>query len=298
MKKQKTIGLRKMDAISFYAFTSPWLIGFLVLTVYPMITSLYMTFTDSGFSGDGKFIGLQNYINAFTVDALFIKTFWNSICYVLMFVPLSLILAFILGWLLSRSISGLSFFRTVFYLPYITAGVAVTILWGWIFNGSYGLLNYILSLIGIQGPNWLGDKHIALFCIVLMNLWTIGNSVIIMLAGIQDIPAAYYESARIDGASTFRQIFSITIPLSTPIIYFNLVVNIISSFQLFDQPYILTSGGPVDSTCTASLLLFRNAFQYGKMGYGSCIAWCLFVLIMVITLLLQKTSKRWVYYEG
>lgn len=288
----------RRKALNFYAYISPWLLGFIVLTLYPMIKSFYLAFTDSGIGGKANLIGLKNFIHAFTADPQFLISFRNTILYVVLFVPASLILAFFIGWLLSQKIKGLSFFRTVFYLPYITAGVAVTILWGWIFNGDYGLINYILSKVGITGPDWLGDKHLALLCIVIMCLWSIGNNIIIMLAGIQDIPVSYYESAQIDGASTLRQVFTITVPLSTPTIYFNLIIGVISAFQIFNQPYILTSGGPVDSTRTVAMIIFQNAFQYGRMGYASSVAWCLFIVIMVVTLLIQSTAKKWVFYDN
>lgn len=283
---------------NFYLYIMPWLVGFLVLTIYPMFRSLQLCFTDSDFSGRGPFVGLDNFSNAFITDPLFFKVFQNTLWYVVMFVPSSLILAFFIGWLLSRNIRGLGFFRTVFYLPYITAGVAVTMLWGWIFNSDYGLINYALSMIGVQGPRWLTDKNIAMVSITIMSLWSIGNGILIMLAGIQDIPATYYESARIDGASTLRQVFTITIPLCTPTIFFNLVVGTIFAFQIFNQPYILTKGGPVDSTRTVAMYLFSNAFEYGKMGYASTIAWCLFVVIMTFTLILQASSKKWVFYDN
>lgn len=263
-----------------------------------MVRSLWLCFTDSDFSGRGNFIGLDNFIRAFTKDPLFFKVFANTLYYVVMFVPSSLVLSFFIAWLLSQKVKMLGFFRTVFYLPYITAGVAVTIMWGWIFNSDYGLINYLLSLVGISGPKWLTDKRIAMISIVIMCLWSIGNNILIMLAGIQDIPVTYYESARIDGASTLRQIFSITIPLCTPTIYFNLVVGTIGAFQLFNQPYVLTKGGPVDSTRTVSMYLFSNAFEYGKMGYGFTIAWCLFVIIMFFTLVIQRSSKNWVFYDN
>lgn len=282
--------------INFYAFISPWLLGFLVLTVYPMVESFRLALTDTGFTGEGRFVGFANFLQAFDTNERVLTAFKNTFCYVLMFVPLNLVLSFFLGWLLSRKIKCLGFFRSVFYIPYLTAGVAVTIMWGWLFNGTYGLVNYALSFFGIQGPNWLGDKHTALACIVVMNLWSIGNNVLIMLAGIQDIPKSYYESAEIDGASTLRQIRSITIPLCTPTIYFNLVMGIIGAFQLFNQPYILTDGGPVDSTLTVSLFIFRNAFEYGKMGYASAVAWMLFVAIMAIVMIFQTTQKKWVFY--
>lgn len=296
MKAKRSSSFEKRNMINFYAFISPWLVGFLVLTVYPMLESFRLALTDTGFTGDGTFIGLANFVQAFDGKERVLTAFKNTFCYVLMFVPLNLVLSFFLGWLLSRKIKCLGFFRSVFYIPYLTAGVAVTIMWGWLFNGTYGLVNYVLSFFGIQGPNWLGDKHTALACIVVMNLWSIGNNVLIMLAGIQDIPKSYYESAEIDGASTLRQIRSITIPLCTPTIYFNLVMGIIGAFQLFNQPYILTDGGPVDSTLTVSLFIFRNAFEYGKMGYASAVAWMLFVAIMAIVLIFQSTQKKWVFY--
>lgn len=296
--KRKVSGQERRSAISFYLYISPWLIGFVFLTVYPMIKSLYLSFTNADLSGTGDFVGLKNYIHAFTTDLTFGKVFSNTILYVLMFVPASLIISFFIGWLLSRRIKFSGFFRTVFYLPYVTASVAVTMIWGWIFHSSYGLINYVLSIFGITGPHWLEDSHLALICIVIMCLWSIGNSIIIMLAGIQDIPMTYYESAQLDGASTLRQIFMITIPLSSPTIYFNLVVGVIGAFQIFNQPYILTGGGPVDATRTVAMYLYSNAFVYGNMGYGSCIAWCLFVVIMAFTLAIQYTSKRWVFYDN
>ena len=214
-----------------------------------------------------------------------------------MFVPSCLILAFFIALLLSRSVRGLGFFRTVFYLPYITAGVATTILWGWIFNKDYGLLNYFFSRVGLPQVNWLGDPNIALMSIVILSLWTIGNNIIIMLAGIQDIPRSYYESAHIDGANEFRCVFTITLPLITPTIFFNLIVTMIGAFQIFSQPFILTGGGPLNSTYTVAMHLFNNAFKYGKMGYASMNAWGLFIIIMTLTLLIQRTSDRWVFYD-
>ncbi len=293
---KRLTGLKKRNTINFYAFIAPWLFGFLVLTVYPMLESFRLSLTNTGFAGDGDYIGFQNFIQAFTIETSVLIAFKNTFLYVLMFVPCSLVLSFFLGWLLSRQIRFLGFFRSVFYIPYLTAGVAVTIMWGWLFNGTFGLINYALSFFGLQGPNWLGDKSTALISIVIMNLWSIGNGVLIMLAGIQDIPRSYFESAEIDGASTWRQIISITIPLSTPAIYFNLVIGVIGAFQLFNQPYILTNGGPVDSTMTVSLFIFRNAFEYGKMGYASAVAWALFFAIMAVVLLLQASQRKWVFY--
>lgn len=289
--------MKRREARNFYLYTASWLIGFFVLTLYPIVYSFYLMFTDMNLTGVGKFIGLENLKYAFTDDPLFIKAFINTLKYVVMFVPSSIILAFFVALLLSKKVKGLGFFRTAFYIPYITSGVAVTILWGWIYQKDYGIINYVLSLFGIKGVNWLGDKNIAMISIVILSLWTIGNNIIIMLAGIQDIPQSYYESAQIDGAGAIRQIFSITLPLCTPTIYFNLIVTIIAAFQVFQQPLILTNGGPLNSTYTAAIHMYNNGFLYGKMGYASMMAWSLFVVIMVITLVVISTSKYWVFYD-
>ena len=289
--------MKRREARNFYLYTAPWLIGFFVLTLYPIVYSFYLMFTDMNLTGVGKFIGLENLKYAFTDDPLFIKAFINTLKYVVMFVPSSIILASFVALLLSKKVKGLGFFRTAFYIPYITSGVAVTILWGWIYQKDYGIINYVLSLFGIKGVNWLGDKNIAMISIVILSLWTIGNNIIIMLAGIQDIPQSYYESAQIDGAGAIRQIFSITLPLCTPTIYFNLIVTIIAAFQVFQQPLILTNGGPLNSTYTAAIHMYNNGFLYGKMGYASMMAWSLFVVIMVITLVVISTSKYWVFYD-
>ena len=248
-------------------------------------------------TGIGEFVGLDNWTYAFTDDTLFGRAFLNTLKYVFMFVPCSIILAFFVALLLSKKVKGLGFFRTAFYIPYITSGVAVTILWGWIFQKDFGIINYILSLVGIKGPNWLGDKNVAMISIVILSLWTIGNNIIIMLAGIQDIPRSYYESAQIDGAGSLRQTFYITLPLCTPTIYFNLIVTVIAAFQVFQQPLILTNGGPLNSTYTAAMHLYNNGFLYGKMGYASMMAWSMFAVIMLITIVVVSTSKFWVFYD-
>ncbi len=295
---RKRNALQKRSAKNFYLYTSPWLISFFVLTLYPIIYSFSLMFTNTSLSGGGSFVGLENWDYAFRKDPLFIKAFLNTIKYVVMFVPSSLLISFFVALLLNQKIKFLGFFRTAFYLPYITSGVAVTILWGWIFNYDYGLLNYVLSLFKISGPNWLGNPSISMLSITLMSLWSIGNTIIIMLAGIQDIPTQYYESAYIDGAGKIRSIFSITIPLATPTIYFNLIVSTIAAFQIFQQPYILTGGGPLNSTYTVSMTIFDNAFRYGKMGYASMTAWGLFIVVMILTLIIQKSSKHWVVYDN
>ena len=296
-EKRKRSAMEKREPRNFYLYTAPWLAGFLVLTLYPILYSFYLMFTNTDLTGTGQFIGFENLRYAFTDDTLFGKAFYNTIRYVVMFIPSSIILAFFIALLLSKRIKGLGFFRTAFYIPYITSGVAVTILWGWIFQKDFGIINYLLSLIGVQGPNWLGDKKVAMFAIVILSLWTIGNNIIIMLAGIQDIPQSYYESAQIDGAGAICQTFYITLPLSTPTIYFNLIVTVIAAFQIFQQPMILTNGGPLNSTYTAAMHLYNNGFLYGKMGYASMMAWSIFAVIMMITVVIVSSSKHWVFYD-
>lgn len=298
MKKNvKISAMDKREAKNFYIYIAPWLIGFIILTLYPIIYSFYLMFTNMNLTGDSKIVGIENWIYAFTEDPLFFKAFGNTLKYVAMFVPSSIIVSFLIALLLSKRIRALGFFRTAFYIPYITSGVAVTILLGWIFNTDYGVLNYALSILGIKGPDWLGNTKMAMITIVIFSLWSIGNNIIIMLAGIQDIPQSYYESAQIDGAGALRQIFTITLPLTTPTIFFNLIVTIIAAFQIFQQPFILTNGGPLNSTYTISMHLYNNGFLYGKMGYASTMAWGLFAVIMIITLIIQKTSKYWVFYD-
>lgn len=296
-KQKKYTTMKKREARNFYIYTAPWLIGFLVLTLYPILYSFYLMFTNMNLTGIGEFVGLDNWKYAFTDDTLFRRAFLNTLKYVFMFVQCSIILAFFVALLLSKKVKGLGFFRTAFYIPYITSGVAVTILWGWIFQKDFGIINYILSLVGIKGPNWLGDKNVAMISIVILSLWTIGNNIIIMLAGIQDIPRSYYESAQIDGAGSLRQTFYITLPLCTPTIYFNLIVTVIAAFQVFQQPLILTNGGPLNSTYTAAMHLYNNGFLYGKMGYASMMAWSMFAVIMLITIVVVSTSKFWVFYD-
>ena len=296
-KQKKYTTMKKREARNFYIYTAPWLIGFLVLTLYPILYSFYLMFTNMNLTGIGEFVGLDNWKYAFTDDTLFRRAFLNTLKYVFMFVPCSIILAFFVALLLSKKVKGLGFFRTAFYIPYITSGGAVTILWGWIFQKDFGIINYILSLVGIKGPNWLGDKNVAMISIVILSLWTIGNNIIIMLAGIQDIPQSYYESAQIDGAGSLRQTFYITLPLCTPTIYFNLIVTVIAAFQVFQQPLILTNGGPLNSTYTAAMHLYNNGFLYGKMGYASMMAWSMFAVIMLITIVVVSTSKFWVFYD-
>lgn len=263
-----------------------------------MVYSLILVFTDTDLTGSGKFIGFDNIVRSFTKDDLFYKALVNTLYYVFVTVPVSLLLSFLIALLLNQKLKGIGFFRTSFYIPYITSGVAVVLLWGWIFNAQFGLINYFLSWFGINGPNWLSDTRWAMPAIIIMGVWSIGNSIIITLAGLQDIPEQLYESAEIDGANAFVKMTRITLPLVTPTLYFNLVMGIIGGFQIFMQPHILTGGGPNYATHTYMMHIYDYGFRYGEMGYASTLAWILFIIIMTITQIVNRTSKYWVHYDN
>ena len=296
--KTWTNSTKKREERQFFAFISPWLIGFLIFTLYPMVFSVMLVFTNMDMTGSGKFIGLDNFVRVFSEDPLFYKSLLNTLYFVLVSVPVSLIAAFLIALLLNQKIRGVGFFRTSFYIPYITSGVAVTLLWGWIFNSQYGLVNYFLSFFGISGPSWLSDAKWAMPAIIIMGIWTIGNSIIITLAGLQDIPQTLYESAEIDGASGFIKVIRITLPLITPTLYFNLIMAVIGGFQIFMQPFILTEGGPNYATYTYMMHIYNSGFKYSEMGYASTLAWLLFIVIMIITQIVNRTSKYWVHYDN
>ncbi|WP_453995920.1 carbohydrate ABC transporter permease [Bacillus nitroreducens] len=297
--KKKHSSMEKREARQFYIYTSPWIIGFLIFTLYPVVYSLILVFTNADMTGSGEFIGLENFKTAFTQDPIFYKSMINTLYFVAVSVPLSLLLSILIALLLNKkNIKGMWIFRTAFYVPFITAGIAVTLLWGWIFNSQYGLINYALSFFGVEGINWLSDEKWAMPAIIIMMSWSIGNTIIITLAGLQDIPEQLYESAEMDGANSFVKFIRITIPMLTPTLFFNLVIGVINGFQIFTQPYVLTEGGPNHATYTIMMHIYNNAFKYGEMGYASTMAWILFTIIMILTLIVNRTSKHWVYYDN
>lgn len=281
----------------FFLYISPWLVGFIGLTIFPLMYSFILSFTDSTVGSISDFIGFHNYIQIFTKDELTIPAILNTLKYTVVFVPLSLIVSIAIAMVLNQKIRGLGFFRVAFYIPSVCAGVAITLLWGWILNPNFGLLNYGLSMLGIEGPGWLSDPKWAMISIIIMNLWTQGNMIIIFLAGLQDIPEALMESARIDGAGFIKRTVAITLPMLTPTIFFNLILGIIAAFQMFNQPYILTTGGPKNSTYVYMLHVFNNAFKYGNIGYACALAWIMLLFVFSITLIIMKTSRKWVFYS-
>ena len=280
-------------------FLSPWIVGFAVFMLYPIAASVYFSFCDYSVLERPVWIGLENYTELLR-DDIFWTSLVNTSYYAAVSLPLGMLVALALAILLNAKVRGLAVYRTIFFLPSILPVVAMSILWLWIFNGQYGVLNYTLGLVGVPSrvlPTWLDSKAWAMPALILMGLWGVGYSVVIYLAGLQDVPVSLYESAEIDGASWWQKTVHITLPMLSPVIYFNLVMGIIGTFQIFAQPYIMTQGGPERATTFYTLYLYNRAFEDLRMGYASAMAWILFVIILVLTLLATKLSQRHVHYE-
>ena len=281
----------------FWLFVLPWVIGFLAFTLIPMVYSFVISFTNWNGHSAIEFKGLTNYINIFTKD----KTFWlalkNTFVYILISVPLNTIFAILLATLLNKRLPGSNIFRGIFYLPTICTGVAMYITWTYLFNGTNGYINVILETLGIEGRNWLGEISTAMPSIIFMEMFNIGTAMTIVLAGLQDVPRDFYEAADLDGASSLQKFFKITFPMISPVVFFNVLMAIIKGLQIFTQPYVMTGGGPANSTFVYGLYLYNTAFSYGKFGYASSLAWVLFVIIITITMIIMKTSNAWVFYR-
>jgi len=288
----------RRETLAFYAFIAPWLVGFAVLTAGPLVASFVLSFTSWDMASPPLFVGLGNYIALFTVDKLLGTSLVVTLIWVVVGLPLRLIVAYLAALALNQRLPAISFFRTVFYLPAVVSGVAVALLWVWVLQPQYGLLNSFLRLVGIQGPAWLGSEEWALPGFIVMSLWSTGGAMVIFLAGLQSVPTELYEAAEIDGAGALAKFFRVTIPMTTPVILFNLVIGLIQSFQVFTQAYVMTNGGPNNATLFYVLYLYRVAFNYHQMGYASAMAWILFLIVLACTLLVFRSSARWVYYEG
>jgi len=280
-----------------WLFASPFIIGFFVWTLGPMLASLGLAFTEWDLITPAKFVGLNNFQTMLN-DALVGQSLKVTILYALTSVPLNIFFGLVIALLLNANIIGLRFYRTAYYLPSVLSGVAVALLWRWLFSPEFGLINQTLAMVGITGPSWLGDQNWALPSLVLMSVWSVGAGAIIYLAGLQGIPTELYEAAEVDGAQGLQRLWLITLPLMTPVLFFQLVVGIINALQVFTQAYIMTSGGPNNATLFVILYLYQNAFVYQRMGFASALAWVVFTLILVLTLLIYRSSTSWVFYEG
>lgn len=280
-------------------FISPWIIGVLVFQLYPFISSIYYSFTDFSLVKPANFIGMKNYVDAFTTDPFFFGSLIVTVFYVMMAVPLKLIFALFIALILNMKLKSINFFRTVYYLPSILgSSVAIAILWRFIF-GNNGVINNILSHVGIHGPNWLGDPVYALFTLSLLHVWQFGSSMVVFLAGLKQIPNELYESAKVDGAGKIHSFFQITLPMISPMILFNLVMQTILAFQDFTSAFVIGNGNgdPLKSTYIYGVMLYKNGFQYLKMGYASALSWVLFIIIILLSLLIFKTSSKWAFYS-
>ena len=297
--KRKIGKMAQREELAFWLFILPWLIGFIVFSAGPIIASMGISLTEYSILQPPTFIGLENYKQLF-IDELFYKAVFNTIYYVGVSVPLGMTLAFLMAIALNQKLSGQTWFRTIFYLPSVVSGIAVALLWGWLLNPDFGLINYLLSLVGIQGPQWLYSTTWAMPSIILMSLWGVGGSMVVFLAGLQGIPEHLYEAAELDGAGEWGKFWNVTVPMISPVIFFNMIVTIIFAFQIFDQVYIMTSGkgGPANATLVYVLYLYRQGFEYFKMGYASALALILFVIVLGITVFQFSVARRWVYYEG
>lgn len=281
-----------------YLFLSPWLIGLLCLSVIPMGASLYLSFTRYDMFSSPEWIGLANYTEMLK-DTKYLNSVKVTLSYVLFSVPLQLMFALAVALLLNRGLRGVKIYRAVYYIPSLFGGsVAIALLWRQLFGGE-GIINKVLETFGIQGANWISSPDTALSTLVILSVWQFGSPMIIFLAGLKQIPVEVYEAAKIDGAGKIRQFFNVTLPLLTPIILFNLVMQIIHAFQAFTPAYIVSggTGGPLDSTLFYTLYLYQKAFTHFEMGYASAMAWILLVTVAFITALIFITSKKWVHYQ-
>ena len=288
------------DLINGLLFVSPWLIGLLIFTLYPLVASFYYSFTDYNILQPPKSVGVSNYVDMFTKNHLFWTAVRNTLVFAFFSIPLNIAFSVCLALLLNLKVHGMSVYRTIFYLPSVFPQVVTALLFGWMLNPQFGLVNALLKQIGLPTVGWLTDPTWAKPSLMLLGLWGVGGTMVIYLASLQDVPQHLYEAAELDGAGAIAKTWFITLPMISPTIFFNLVLGTIDAFQSFTFVYVLTNGegGPLDSTLFYALLLYRNAFKYLHMGYASAMAWLLALFVVGITLVIFKSSGRWVFYGG
>ena len=296
-KRKRVSGVQRAERRDGWLFAMPFLIGVTVFWLGPMLYSLFLVVQDWDMLSTPQYVGLEN-IRTAIEDPLVAKSLYNTAFYTFIGVPLQLLIALLLAIGLNQSIRGQSIYRTVFYLPAITPAVAFAVVWMQIFNADFGVLNNILHAFGLPGVNWLFDPNVAKPAFILMSLWTIGPQMVIFLAGLQSVPVELLEAAEIDGANNWQRFWGVVMPMLSPVIFFNLIIGIIGSFQVFTNAFIMTSGGPQNATLFVVLYIYLNGFRFFKMGYAATLAWMLFWIIMVFTFLQFTVANRWVYYEG
>lgn len=297
-KKRKAKQFGQNNLIG-YLFISPWLIAFFLFTLIPIAVSLVLSFTDYNvLANSGEFIGLENFQRMFFEDRRYWRSVTATVKYVIFSVPLRLVFALGVAMLLNTRRRGIGVYRAAFYAPSIVGGsIAVAVMWREIF-GNDGLVNFILNLLGIAGPNWLGRPETAIWTLIILAAWQFGSPMLIFLAGLKNIPKHLYESAQIDGANAFQRFLRITLPMLTPIIFFNLIMQLISGFMVFTQAFIVTQGRPLDTTLFYALYIYRRAFELNEMGYASAMAWVMLLVIALLTALVFRSSSYWVHYES
>jgi len=293
------MSMRRKEALQGYLFASPWLLGLFIFTIGPMAFSLYISFTRYDILSPPTWLGLANYHDLFLGDPMFWTALGNTLYYTVFSVPLGMLGSLLLALLLNRQVRGIALFRAAYYIPTVISTVPVSILWIWLLDPSAGLINTALAVVGIHGPTWLASPEWSKPSLVLMSLWGIGGAtMVIYLAGLQGIPQHLYEAAQIDGATKWKQFRHITLPMLSPTSFFVLIIGIIGSFQVFTQAWVMTQGGPLDSTTFYSLYLYKEGFNYLYMGYASAMAWVLLAIILAVTLVILRTSSHWTHYEG
>ncbi len=293
--KKSAMKTRTRDTIAFFLFISPWLIGFVVFTIVPMLASLFISFTDWNILTPPVWSGTKNFQTIFS-DPLFYKSIQVTLTYTLFSVPLNIILSIFVAMLLNNALPGMRLFRTIFYLPAIVSGVVISVIWLWIYNPDYGLINGFLAMFGIEGPGWVYDENWALPSLIIMSLWGIGTNIVLYLAGLQGISTEYYEAAHIDGANFWQRLIYITLPSMSPVLLFTTLTGIINSLQTFTQAFVMTDGGPNNATNFYAFYIYNNAFVWRKMGEACAQAWILFIIIFILTMITLKVSNGHVHY--
>lgn len=290
--------LARREATAFYLFIAPWIFGFLAFTVIPIAASAYFSFTEYDIANPPRWIGFGNYQHLFG-DAIFRKSIRVTFTYAVMALPLGLFFSIVLALLLNLKLPALSLWRTLFYLPAVISGVAVALLWQLIFQPTFGLINvFLYTTFHIIGPQWQFDEPWVIPMFVIISLWGVGGGMLVYLGGLQGIPSQLYEAAEIDGAGSWRRLLNITLPMLTPVILFNLILGMIGVLTYFTNAYVITSGGPDYASEFYLLLLYQNAFEFLHMGIASAMAWLFFIFALILTIIVMRTSNRWVYYEG
>jgi len=296
--RRRHLSQRQVEALLGLLFISPYVIHFIVLQAGTILYSLYLSLFDSDMLTHMNFIGLDNYHYLFTIEPLFGQALKVTAIYTFVLVPVATILSMSIAVLLNQNIKYQGIFRTLYYMPAVVSGVAVALVWIWVLHPDFGLSAVVFEALGMKSPRWFWSEQWALPGLMLVALWGTGTNMLLYLAGLQSIPSQLMEAARIDGAGAVRVFVSITIPMLTPTIFFNVILNMIGSFQVFVPAYVITQGGPNNATLTMVLLIYRKAFQNFHFGYASSIAWVLFLIILFFSLLVFRSSDRWVYYEG